>query len=208
MGITYIPASIGFTEQALPSLSKSEFGIDTLTRKFKGPATKLVSYLAGLRQGSQPSGYSGFYLQTWSVDDNAIFPCVTLLYKGLIGAIPNPIISDSITIQTVTISTASPSQASREIQFYANETKYKYITNARPAGYKYKDVSIGTDPIVINSNIKTADGKAYFGAAPAALVTALTPAIVSMNTSHSAEPVYGTPFFECEDVAIRTYFGG
>jgi len=194
-----------FVDQCVPFVSKNEFGMDTLTRIMKGASSGVNAYLGTLRQGIS---YQGFYLQSWNSDQGTSYTTVILNYKGLSNGIPNPRVSEGTSMQTVTISGDSPSEASRDIQFYADESTYRYITNTRPAGPSYSNTSTGRNPTIFSSVINAADGTIYKGSAPVALVTALTPATISMVTGHRAEPVYGTPWFECEDTVIRTFFGG
>ena len=203
MAITYIGAT-AFVQQNQPQYSKNEFGIDTMVLRFRGPATGLTTYLKTLKQGAQ---YSGFYLQTWTTDEAPVFVTVTLSYKGLISGVPEPMQVDDAAMQSITRSCSTPSNASRDVQFFATTTKYRYIKNSRPTGPTYFVTSSGRDPVIFSDVIKDATGTRYYGTAPAALVTALYTVPTNLVTGFSAAPIYGTPFFECEDTVTRTFIG-
>ncbi len=204
MSVTY-KGEQEFVDQCVPAPVKNEFGIDVLSRKMRGRASGLLAFLLTLRQGQQ---YGRFYLQSWQPDTDPIYPTVTLVYKGLVDGLPDAMINDQTSTQTVTISTSTPSNASRTIQFWAPSTSYRYISLSRPNGFLYSGISNDRNPIVFSSVINDEQGIIYKGNAPAALVTALTPAIVNLQQSQDAQEVYGTPYFEVEEVVIKTYFGG
>jgi hypothetical protein len=64
-----------------PAKGKSEWGMDTLTRKMSGARSLLDAFIATLAQGQI---FEGYYLQTWEPDDNPDIATVTLNYKGLL----------------------------------------------------------------------------------------------------------------------------
>jgi hypothetical protein len=78
-----------FDDICAPASGKSEFGMDTLTRKMMGDRSQLAEFLAGLHQGDVLV-YNGadFYLQTWQPDESTPWATVTLLYKGLLAGFP------------------------------------------------------------------------------------------------------------------------
>lgn len=212
MPVSYNGSAI-FHEQCQPHPSKNEFGIDTLSRKFRGPATKLSAFLSGLAQGQV---YNSFYLQTWAADEDPVFPTVTLSYKGLLRRIPDPISTDDTAMQSVSLSTSRDDPEGsgkvinwvRDIQFWASTTTWKYISNSRPTAPRYTAINGNRNPVIFRSSITGSNGKVYAGAnAPADLITSLTPAATSIVQSSSAEQVYGTPWFECQDTVIRTFTG-
>jgi hypothetical protein len=203
MSVTFVGGQ-AFVEQSLPSYGKSEFGVDTMTIKMRGPAPALTLYLGTLKQGKSYAG-TAFYLQTWSVDEGPVYPTVTLTYKGLLAGIPDPLASDDTSLQSISISTSSPQKASREMQCWCRTTCYRYVTNSRPTGPRNTAVSGNTEPVIYTSVITDGDGKTYYGTAPAALVMALTPAIVNLVMSSNSQPIAGTPFYECQDTVIRTF---
>jgi len=204
MSLVYVGEQ-GFVKQSLPAVSKNEFGVDVLTIRYRGPAFALDTYLATLNQGDVCADDSRFFLQFWSVEESPTYPTVTLTYKGLVNGIPEEMASDDTSMQSLTVTTDTPSNASREMQFWATQTSYNYIADGRPSGPTYDSTSTGRDPVIFSSVIRDGDGNIYYGNAPIALVTALTPAIIDLVTGYSANPIYGTNFFECTDNVIRTY---
>lgn len=74
----------GFEDSTIPVPGKSEFGMDTLTRKMVGVVSGLEAYVASLNQGATYV-FNGvvFYLQSWMSDDATPIASVTLSYKGL-----------------------------------------------------------------------------------------------------------------------------
>lgn len=80
--------SCGFDDCCVPLKGKSEWGMDTLTRKMMGARSLAIAFNATLAQGQ---AYQFYYLQTWDWDDNPNVATVTLNYKGLMpGGTPTP----------------------------------------------------------------------------------------------------------------------
>lgn len=85
---------VGFEDMFTPAKGKSEWGMDTLTRKMCGARSGLETFIAGLTQGDI---YQGYFLQTWDPNDDPDVAVVTLEYKGLItGGTPKPKITTNI----------------------------------------------------------------------------------------------------------------
>lgn len=205
--VTYKPSSgtgYNFELKYTPTPSKSEWGMDMLTIQMWGAAPGKETYEQSLAQG-QTYSFDGqtWYLQSWDDDHDTIFPTFTLLFKGLCFGIPDPKVSGRTIIQTTVLSCLTPTPASRSITYYTRQSTYKYITAGRPTGPSYTSpdisVSIGDGLEIIKSTINTADGAIYPGAAPAGLVTALTPVGVDVQAVMECDPVVGTNWFECED---------
>lgn len=85
-----------FEDANIPVPGKSEFGMDTLTRKMTGYVGGLASFVSSLAQG-QTFNFGGalFYLQTWQPDEGTPVSSVMLNYKGVKGT-PLPIIESEI----------------------------------------------------------------------------------------------------------------
>jgi hypothetical protein len=197
--------STAFEEMCQPYPSKSPFGLDTVNRKFKGAAPLLRGFLNSLSQGSPCPDYTGCYLSTWTADDNPVYPEVVLSYVGLLkGNLPDPIGEDEITLQNITVTTETPTKASREIEYEALTTRWRYIERTRSTG-KFKNTSYNMDPFIRSSVIRTEDGKVYTAAVPIPLFTALTPPVRPRRIALTCNPVPGTPFFECEETICRMY---
>lgn len=85
--------SCTFLDSCLPLKGKSEWGMDTLTRKLTGARSLAEAFIATLVQGQiyPPTSSAPYYLQTWDADDNPDVATLTLNYKGLVtGATPVP----------------------------------------------------------------------------------------------------------------------
>lgn len=77
-----------------PLKGKSEWGMDTLTRKLSGARSLAEAFIATLAQGQiyPPASSNPYYLQTWDCDDNPNVATITLNYKGLVtGGTPTPL---------------------------------------------------------------------------------------------------------------------
>lgn len=84
-----------FQDLYAPAKGKSEWGMDTLTRKMEGARSLLPAFIASLAQGQL---FQGYYLQTWEPDDSPNVATVTLNYKGLLtGGTPVPDVQTEIT---------------------------------------------------------------------------------------------------------------
>jgi hypothetical protein len=177
--------------------------MDTLTRKVQGAQPEEVAYINGLAQGDI-TNFNGqqWYLQNWDSDHDPIFPTITLNYLGLNDGIPAPFTSGTTVVQTGTISCTTPSKASRTFSYYTRQSTYKYIKASRPTTPTYTTLDIAYTPTIFKSEIRNEDGTVYLGNAPAGLVTALTPVGVVLTTTMTATPVFGTPYFECEDNVV------
>lgn len=214
--------STSFEDICVPTQGKSEYGIDTVTRKMKGAAYLVTQFLASLQQGqafnfrsvsatdiTQVFGGGGtgiVYLQTWQSDDDPVYPTVSLNYKGLLaGSPPKPQGTSELTLQSCTVSCASPTNASRDITYYSPQTSWKYISNGRVTTQQNQEVT-GNSPEIFSSVIRNADGTVYFGNAPVGLVTALTPAVVFGKLMNlQCTPVWGTPFYEVDEVVATVF---
>lgn len=84
----------GFDDSCAPLKGKSEWGMDTLTRKLIGARSLATAFNLTLAQGQ---AYQFYYLQTWDWDDNPNVATVTLNYKGLLpGGTPAPDIQTEV----------------------------------------------------------------------------------------------------------------
>jgi hypothetical protein len=133
-----------FDDICAPASGKSEFGMDTLTRKMMGDRSQLAEFLAGLHQGDVLV-YNGadFYLQTWQPDESTPWATVTLLYKGLLAGFPG---ND---IQTEFVSSAGSVSADYQLEnlgkgrVYRSLVLWKYSYNIPAEGGEQTDVSVG-----------------------------------------------------------------
>jgi hypothetical protein len=205
MAVVY-KGRVGFEDTCQPAPSKSEFGMDTVTRVLKGSALLLQDFIKTIRTKTQCPGYEGCQLQNYSTDQNPVFPSISLFYKGLIdGNLPDAIGYDEYVVQTMTITTDSPQKASREIQFEALATRWLYITRERPIGGSMTRTSYQFEPQIREQKIILEDGTLIYGNADAGLVTALTPPVENRRLNFIANPVPGTIYFECEEVICRMF---
>jgi len=186
-----------FEDRCEPIPSKNEWGTDVLTRRVQGRADKLRQYLNALRQGDTFSEYQGFYLQTWSPDENPVFPTVTLVYKGLLNGIPNPRNSSSKSERSGTV-TATQGGEERTYDFLyitSNVTERK-ITNSESA--PAFTASVPAPSITQSAYTVTSSGTRRGGSPPGSSIS-IRASLVGQNK----EPIFGTPYWEWE----TTYAG-
>ena len=184
-----------FTEQCEPVPGKSEFGIDTLQRKFRGATDLLDAYLAGLAQGD---AYGAFYLQTWETDGNPKgYTEVTLHYKGLLSGIPDPKVSYSNTTKTasVTAENSYGDSVTFDILYISPQCTTKNIVNTISSTEPSRIFDNGSPQLRISTYIDPNDGRRKTG-------YPVTPPLIFETDidSDTFEPVYGTPYLERETV--------
>jgi hypothetical protein len=218
MAITY-KGETTFDDRMEPRAGKSDWGIDTLTRRIMGPSTGLATFLASLSQGATYS-YNGavYYLQTWEPDDDPVYATVGLNYKGLKAGIPTAVALDDTNVQTTSIdadvtslhiangSGVEATRAVRDIEFDCPQTTWRYISLGRPAFATYGSIANGRSAIVRRSIIRLDNGIEYRGNAPVGVVSALTVALSNKVTGPHVVPIFGTPYFECEDLVQNGYW--
>ena len=207
-------ALLGFIEVHTPIAGKSEWGMDTLTRLLRGIQPNEAAFAAALAQGqTYVSSGTTYYLQTWEPDNNPVHPGFTLQYKGLIGGIPAPKAEGQTIEQSITLSAGTVSgyqSATRDIRYCTRSAKTRYIATSRPTSPTY-GLDVSVSPRILYSVIRATDTSGnnfvFSGAnAPAALVSALTPA-GGVLSFMECSPVVGSPYFECTDSASYLYQG-
>ncbi len=220
--------NVNYQDISDPAPGKNEWGIDTLVRKMKGARSLLSVFLATLQQGQSCPGYGAFYLQSWDPDDQTPFATVALYYKGLLRGTPKPIVINDIvpasgsTSADFTLGGSRPAGivygqdaagkdlkaigASMEFTYNAGQTTYRYISVGQPNGARYHALGFSYSPTLKRARITTSDGANFGILAPLAIGPALAPAVVTNLASFRSNPVFGTPYFECEDV-LRTEMG-
>lgn len=206
-----------FAENSLPITGKNEYGLDTLRRTFIGAAPFLDTFIKGLSQGiryDQPG--RAWFLQTWEVDDNKLWPTVFLNYKGLAsGKLPKPRSDDEWITQNATVTAqfdppididgVEVADATKNINYRCLQTAWQYVTDKRPLGAKIGKTSWAAQPFILNSVIE-AGGIVYNGNnAPAPIATALsvTPSYVVLGPI--AREVFGTPYWEVDEVVANMF---
>ena len=105
---------------------------------------------------------------------------------------------------------ASEVEANRTVSFIAPQSIFSYWASSKPAGPRFTSPSERETPKLLRSVITaTANGssRTYYGSAPAPLSAALSMPAVGIITSHSADPVPGTPWYRCQDVISWVYRG-
>lgn len=216
-----------FRDMFQPSPSKDEWGVDTLERVVRGPASRYEAFYRALRQGqvcnADIPGANYFFLQTWQPINHPIFPGVAMTYKGLIDNVVPP--DTSYTVRNELMSTISADglsitagdktivSGSNEIKYISPTTIWRYISRGEPTVQKYGAPgsvrgALGIENLGnrIVGNTDEGDTIPYTqGTAPAALATALfgTPYVFVIGPSFT--PIIGTPFFECEEICQMKY---
>lgn len=203
--------------------TKNAYGLDVMQIDFRGAVFNLAKFLATLSQGKRYD-HEGrvWYLQTWEVDDNNLWPTVSLNCIGFAtGKTPEPKPDNSFVNQTVTITgqvteidplTSDPVIVSltRTMSFRCMQTSWSYINEGQIKGPRIGRTEFVWNPLVLSSVItanSTLGNFTYSGAnAPATYVTATFPAIVDFILDLSQSKVFGTPFYEVNEVIVRTFY--
>jgi hypothetical protein len=226
MAITYFGANT-FRDSITPVPGKTPWGIDTLIRKIDGPVSGLEDYIASLQQGfTYLFNGQTYYLQTWETNDDKAWPLVTLNYKGLFAGIPTPFAVNDIVQESGSISADYSTQndgqgllygvdsdgnnlyclgATHEWAARVPQTIWHYITFLQPNGPSYGSLGFAGSIVVTRNRIITSDGTVFGGLAPVPLAVSLALYASNQIISFRSSPIFGTPYFECEDVVIATY---
>lgn len=208
--VVYRPSSgagYNFEDKTLPVASKSDWGIDTLTRQLSGAQPGLIAYINALNVGDTTS-YNGqtFYLQSWSDDKDQTYPTVTLNYKGLFDGIPEPIISFTTQNQIITkVTTTNYGDITQIYSYTTRTTTTRYISIAPPSSATYGKPAPGFKPTIYKTEYRTATG-AIFSVNPTALRILKKfyfrePSQTENTTTTSCDQIVaGEDLYECQDV--------
>lgn len=136
----------------VPVAGKNEWGVDTLRRHVSGTPMQVEAFekLLAVGQKFQHRGHE-FYLQTWEPDENAVFPVLSLFYKGLMRGIPEPLVSTNVveltaTRQAVITDGANTYTYVRYLEYTGSEMRYRYIAEQRPTKASYTIITNSTTP--------------------------------------------------------------
>lgn len=91
--------------------------------------------------------------------------------------------------------------ATMEFTYRTVTTTYRYVSVGQPAGPSYTGVQAAFSPTIERVRIITSDGQ-IFGSAHIA-VFGLTPVQLEQVISFQSQPVFGSPFYLCQDVVRR-----
>lgn len=222
--------ALEFRDMFIPAPGKDEWGVDTLDRVVRGPASRFEQFLATLEKGmvcdARVTNARYFYLQTWKPIDHHCFPGVSLSYKGFIGdAIPDDLPSttrselvSSVSASNLSITTGSEDNertiigGTRDIKYISPTTVWRYISRGEPTKKKYGNAgsvrgALGIENLGsrIVANYEDGGSESFGGNAPAGLVTALFVSPYIFVIGPSFQPIQGTPFYECEEVCQLKY---
>lgn len=231
MAIIYV-GNTEFEDVSEPVRSKSEFGADVLTRTVAGRLPLLQGFLDSLRQGQV---FEGLYLQTWKSGDERCFPRVEMEYRGLLDptALPDPDGQNDFTQKSVTKSATINNEsvaeqikgkplasgetdevsATMEMTFFAPTTRWRYLTNIKPAGPKFLQLNLPTAALVprifkVSVVAKWTTKEANFSSdMPAPLAAALHTPLILRADGHSANNIIGSPYWEATDTVTYEYEG-
>lgn len=205
--VTYLGKTI-FDVCDRPKDYKSEYGIDQLVRRFIGATALLADFLRTLKQGQRfVHNGSQWYLTSWEPDDGKNWSIVNLNYRGFCeGRAPAPRYDNAAITQNITVNATVGGEAvTREILYICRQTHWQFVLDRSPTGATIGVTKNPFEPIIISSVITKGD-QVYQGAlAPAPLVAATTPAVIDFVLDPTASQVFGTPFFECEEVVARMF---
>jgi hypothetical protein len=210
-----------FDDICSPVEGKSDWGVDTLTRRVRGARTLLGAYVFALAQGQVAPSNGNFYLQSWEPDDSdPVWGNVVLQYKGFKnGTIPAPVVTPRIVEASGSSShyfdppydwggDEDAVSAVMEYTYYAGETVYRYITNGQPVGPSYGLLQTAFVTLIKRSRITLDDGTVFGGNAPVGIVSAVTPVQAVNTVGFTASPIHGTPYWEAEDIVRGELIGG
>lgn len=211
-----------FRDMFIPTPAKDEWGADTLERLVQGPASRFEDYGSKLKQGQVYDGNKFFFLQTWRAIDHKCFPGYALSYKGFIDdKLPDPIPSTSRSELMSSISAIdlditdggrTITSGVAEMKYIAPTTIWRYISRGEPDKKRFGGpgsvrgvMGIENLSTLITANYDDGSSAQFAGNAPAGLATALfaTPFIFTIGPSFS--PIWGTPFFECDEICQYKY---
>jgi hypothetical protein len=215
--VIYRPSSgagYAFEDKTLPVASKSEWGIDTLTRQLTGAQPGLIAYINALNVGDTTT-YNGqtFYLQSWSDDKDQTYPTISLNYKGLFAGIPDPIISFTTLNQIITKVTTTTYGDITQIYSYTTRTiTTRYISTTAPSVPTYTNVSTKFTPTIYKREYRTAAGDIF---SPGVFEMIVLKTLVfkdpikteSTTTTSCDQIVAGVDLYECQDVTTILFTG-
>jgi hypothetical protein len=105
-------------------------------------------------------------------------------------------------------------EAKRSTSARVHQSTYRYYASQLPLGPRFDTEVTGQNPTILRDSITvtahlTAGGDKTivysYGNAPAIVKTAVAYTTQSVNTDFSADPIDGSPWFECSDTVIRGF---
>lgn len=153
----------GFEDCNIPVAGKSEWGMDTLTRKMKGHVSLLSTFMQSLTQGQMyVDAGSNFYLQTFEPDDATPVATVTLVYKGLRYGTPIPDVQSSVVSSVGSTSADYSAENSGKGRIYKTIPLW-HFSYVEPTGFE-EDVENGSRKVyttgaTMEFNYKAAETK-------------------------------------------------
>lgn len=182
-------------------MTKNAFGIDVLPRPFHAPRSRVKSLVPA--RGTSDIFYPNLRATgNYTILENEGLTCVlTVEYKGILNnAIPDVLISSGLSTGSTSATSGSdgPAEDQRtwEIVYYSPTRTYRYVTNGRPSGPKYRDYKGGpvNSATIYTQSIKDGNGRPRGGTG-------------TINLTYGAQlnglvsnPVPGTPYYENEEV--------
>jgi len=217
--MTYV-GQTEFVQVSNPALNTPDWGPTTLTVRWKGAATELDDYLATLSKGDAypDAPYTNYHLNDWSVDDNVIYPTVTLSYLGFVEAsVTKRDLDWSIQTAQIGVDSASGGYTDirRDVTYRAPTCAFSYFTNSQQdAAVNTTVPTFGVTTTVLKSVVTAkdveGDDKTWYGNAPVGVVTATTLEEVHKVVSHKSTPFAAVevPIWINEDVVAIVLEGG
>ena len=89
--------------------------------------------------------------------------------------------------------------AQMEFTYNAGQTVYRYIANGQPSSPTNSALGFSYTPRIKRVRVTTNDGATFGILMPLAIGSALEPAMVVRAVGFSSQPIFGTPYFECQD---------
>lgn len=138
-----------------PVWTTSDFGLDQARIPWRGAITLKKDFEDEIVKFGTMPGYDHMYLTHISDDGALIFPTVDMHYIGIRGSTPQPVITNSRVVQTVTTSgtttvtvidengeeTEQERSITLEATYYSSRTSYRWIERQVPLlNPRFKDV--------------------------------------------------------------------
>lgn len=90
--------------------------------------------------------------------------------------------------------------ATMDFTYETGETTYRYISNGQPSGPSHNTLGFVHTAMLLRARATTSDGTTYGVNMPIEIGPDLLPTAAARAISFSSQPVFGTPYFECQDI--------
>jgi hypothetical protein len=212
MAVTYI-GNCEFPKLGSPNVGPGQWrvnalGTDSYIEQYRGRADRLDIFLSMLEVGSQATGKCAF-LDSWSNDQNPVFPTVTLEYIGFKSGSPRgPFYRPGVSVGSASASTQiSSGQATISVQYYAPSGEYEWWELSKPSDDqpKYSGVRSNLSPLASIFQWRITGG----GKNGAMSLNNFTSVLNALSQSsfvqgYTSEEVVPNHIWHCKSTSVRT----